>query len=617
MARYQEIPHIENYDKIASKLDTAERLLESDPDMAVTAMRTASELMLKQLCVKYTGSEGEDNSERINTLEKQGVIDSSICRSLHRIRLTANDSLHEAYEVADYDAEIWYDSVLTLAAAFVNEVDPDGTVNRGVKLGPGKVIVPESERVTDGFGMAAEERLELLKSTAVQVRRFAEKWQDHESRLSQRDRNNSQRELKERLEIPEAVQEYFISYWGVMRVGGTRALKYGRPFGFSYESLALKPYVLKQAEASPSVILPESDVWDYVDMWQRDYDAGPNVEDPYILVENGRSTANFKQPSELLNEAFVGGDGTGRRPMHLTEKVKELTLPDEFDKFDDFELPRDLPFLLIFFPRLEKVTWKGETWETGELIRACCQRWIETGSFRQYKPYWSSSAKIKLSSLPGWEIPDARHTTRAYYMIPRSLFELGNDALYFLSTLHRFYPELHEGPPAEYKPLDTDGPEVREYILGIEGEPAGVEYDRLYPPGLEDGISCYKDPSGLKKLDPRDCQEYYLDPYCFLLLPDWAYEGARALGTGIKEFMEAVIKIRPELFDSYQPELHVKPEPVPAPEPAPAAALAPPVPEPETEPEPEPAPVIRFCPYCGAPAEGYRFCAKCGRQLLK
>ena len=87
------------------------------------------------------------------------------------------------------------------------------------------------------------------------------------------------------------------------------------------------------------------------------------------------------------------------------------------------------------------------------------------------------------------------------------------------------------------------------------------------------------------------------------------------MGTGIKEFMEAVIKIRPELFDSYQPELHVKPEP--APEPAPAAAPAPPVPEPETEPEPEPAPVIRFCPYCGALAESYRFCAKCGRQLLK
>ena len=130
MARYQEIRNIENYDKIARKLDSAERLMESDPDMAITAMRTASELMLKQLCVKYTGSEGEDNSERINTLETQGVIDSSICRSLHRIRLTANDSLHEGYEVADYDAGTWYDVVLTLASTFVNEVDPDGTVNR-------------------------------------------------------------------------------------------------------------------------------------------------------------------------------------------------------------------------------------------------------------------------------------------------------------------------------------------------------------------------------------------------------------------------------------------------------------------------------------------------------
>ena len=267
--------------------------------------------------------------------------------------------------------------------------------------------------------------------------------------------------------------------------------------------------------------------------------------------------------------------------------------------------------------------------KTGELIRTCYQTWIETGSFRPFKAYGSNSAKIMLSSLYGWAIPDAQHTDRAYYMIPKRLFELGKDALYFLSTLHRFYPELHEGPLTEYKTIDTDDPEVREYILGIEGEPVGVEYDRHYPSGLEIGISYYADPSGWKKLDPRDCYEYYLNPYCFLLLPDWAYEGAKAFGTAVKEFMEAVIRIRPELFDSYRSELHVAPEPQPVPEPEPVPEPQP-VPEPEpapalqpsTPPVPEPAataaaPLIRFCPYCGAPAEGARFCGMCGKQLLK
>ena len=37
MARYEEIENIQKYPNIARKLDTAERLIDSDPDMAVTA----------------------------------------------------------------------------------------------------------------------------------------------------------------------------------------------------------------------------------------------------------------------------------------------------------------------------------------------------------------------------------------------------------------------------------------------------------------------------------------------------------------------------------------------------------------------------------------------------
>ena len=622
MASYREIDNIEKYDDIARKLNTAERLLESAPDMAIAAMRTAMELMLKQLCVKYTGDEGEDNSKRIRDLQDRGVIDVRISNSLQIIRLTANDSLHGGYEVADYDAKLWYEDVLRLAATFVDEIDPAGSVNRGIKLGPGRVIVPEGERVTEGFSMSAEERLQLLKSTAVRLRRFTETWQYYESQLSYRDRKDSQCVLKERLEIPEEVQEYFIAYWAAVRRGSVCALEYWRPFGFEFKSMALKPYLLKAAEASPSVALPESEAWDYVKMWERDYNAGPSVEDPYTLVENTLFTASFKHPAELLNEAFVGGDGTGKRPMHLTEKVKELTLPDDFK---DFELPRDLPFLLIFFPRLKKVTWRGETYGTGELIRACYQKWIETGSFRPFQPpYMSNRAEIMLSSLYGWEVPDAQSTNRAYCMIPKSLFELGEDALYFLSTLHRFYPELHEGPPTEYKPMDADDREVREYILGIEGESVGVEYDRYYPAGLRAGISYYEKTSGVKILDPSECADYMPCQYCFLLLPDWAYEGARAFGTEIKEFMKAVSKVRPELFASYKPELHAVPDPAPTPEPVsepeplsgPGPHLSTP-PISETAPAAKAAPVIRFCPYCGAPAEGFRFCGRCGKQLIK
>ena len=281
---------------------------------------------------------------------------------------------------------------------------------------------------------------------------------------------------------------------------------------------------------------------------------------------------------------------------------------------------------MIFFPRLEKVTWRGETYGTGELIRACYQKWIETGSFSPYHIYGSNSVKILLSSLYRWEVPDAPPENRAYYMIPKSLFELGEDAFYFLSTLHRFYPELHEGPPTEYKPMDTDDLAVREYILGIEGEQVGVEYDRFYPAGLEEGISYYKKAPGMKILDPRDCAEYMPCQYSFLLLPDWAYEGARAFETEIKEFMKAVMKIRPELFSSYKPELHTVPDPEPTPEPD-----SEPLPETVSEPEPpssippipETAPAtkaaqeIRFCPYCGALAEGFRFCGRCGKQLIK
>lgn len=106
MALYEQIRNIEQYPNIARKLDSAERLMDSDPDMAVAAMRTAGELMLKKLCLKHFGEEGTDNSTRINDLRKKGIIGSSISSGLHKIRLTANDSLHEGYEVEDYDVRL-------------------------------------------------------------------------------------------------------------------------------------------------------------------------------------------------------------------------------------------------------------------------------------------------------------------------------------------------------------------------------------------------------------------------------------------------------------------------------------------------------------------------------
>jgi hypothetical protein len=65
----------------------------------------------------------------------------------------------------------------------------------------------------------------------------------------------------------------------------------------------------------------------------------------------------------------------------------------------------------------------------------------------------------------------------------------------------------------------------------------------------------------------------------FIILPDWVFEGALALHTDVEEFLNAVLKVRPELLD-----VDREPEPLPEEKPVPEA---------------KPARPLNFCPYCG------------------
>ena len=627
MARYEEIENIQKYPNIARKLDTAERLIDSDPDMAVTAMRTATELMLKQLCLKYTGEEGEDNSARINALHKKSVIGDKLKNGLHKIRLTANDSLHEGYEVEDYDAEMKYRDVLDLARIFVDEVDPSSATNRGIKLYPGSAIVPERENVTAGFGMTREQRNECVKNAAIDLSRWVEGWKERCRRSTfdpddPWDMDNWYEEMG-RYQIPAAVCEYFIEYRDGKRLGAVREIIERRSGALDLMRPAVKQYILEAAERSSSITLPDSNVWDYIKEWSWiDGTADDYLEDREIY------TLSMDDTAWLLNEAFTGGDGSGFRPMHLTDKVTELTLPEwkHPDGSDMFDLPGDLPLLMVYFPKLEKVTLRGETFETANVIKEAADRLMTVGSIMNGK----------LASVPGSLIPDSGYAaTASVYMVPETAVKAYDWApdkkrlnwgnYFFMFTLLKYYrdrfefnvkPKLIPGTslqaPLAADPLDTEAREIREYIAAIEGEKIKLE-QVAYTDGFEMGLSYRTSGSeiganGYRRVKPcLDPQEPFyrngVEAYNktdFLVLPEWVYDGAKRFATTVDAFVTAVSKVRPELFDTYKPELHVgTPEPAaPAETPAKAAGF-------------------RFCPYCGAPVSGYRFCIKCGKQLVQ
>ena len=641
MARYEEIKNIEKYPIIAGRLGTAERLMDSDPDMAVTAMRTATELMLKQLCLKYSGTEGVDNSERINDLAKRGIISQELKKGLHKVRLSANDSLHEGYEVEDYDAEMKYSDVLDLARIFVEEVEPDSASNRGIKLGPGWAIVPERENVTEGFGLTADQRRERVKNAAINLSRWVEGWKERCRRSTfdpddPWEMDNWYQEVG-RYQIPLEACEYFAEYKDGKKVNGAiREIIERRSGALDLMPAAVKRYVLEAAERSSSITLPYSNVWDYIKEWSWiDGTADDYLEDREIYM------TSMHDPAWLLNEAFTGGDGSGFRPMYLTDKVTELTLPElkKPDGSDLFELPGDLPLLMVYFPRLEKVTLRGETFETADLIKETADRLMKVGSIMSGQ----------LAALRGPLLPDAgkAQATRVF-MIPAGMakpydwepdkkrLDWGN--YFFMFTLWRFYRDKLElnasqkiipgtsilGPLAA-EPLDTDDPELCEWIASVDGGKIRLEPVRCidgFERGLSYRISGFEPGANGARiarlcLDPQE--PFYRSGFEryekteMLLLPDWVYDGAHRFKTTVEGFAAAVSKVRPELFDTYKPENHTT-SPEPKEEPA-----APAQPEPPAAPaQPAEAPAgFNFCPYCGAKVDGYRFCIKCGRQLIK
>ena len=311
--------------------------------------------------------------------------------------------------------------------------------------------------------------------------------------------------------------------------------------------------------------------------------------------------------------------------MYLTYQVKELTLPDfkNYDGSSIFTFPRDLPLMMIYFPMLEKVTLRGETFSTDELLKdKTAARWIKAGHVQFGR----------LPSLGGGLIPDSGIKPSVNIpAIPESMFRpslkgpdtkiLDQGNFYSLFTLGR---KFGLGYPNPGLPLDPKNSAVCEYINSINGDPIRLEQITASEGFDQDAsymISSFR-MNGDIRTDVRICLDPQVPFHSYhqnvLSLPEWVCDGALRFGTNVFFFLHAVSKVRPELFDSYKPENHTAAaEPLPPAGPAVGPAAAP-VPVPAVTPEDTPnPPAINFCPYCGARVKGYKSCVKCGRKLIK
>lgn len=584
MAKFEEIKGLEQFPNITRKLNSVELLLESDPDSAAAAMRTAMEMMLKDLCRKYTGEEGADNSERINALEEKSVISADMKDALHDLRKSGNATLHEGWQIETYDAERWYSWLLDFARIFAAEADPASAVNRGIRVDSKRSIVFLNENITALGTMPQEERSRMAMDTLRELKEFISRWQYRQKHASAADLEPQQEWLAadevyynyyyERFEIPNPVQEYFALY-DLSGFRGMLSAVDASCRGFDCRPVQFRPFVEERLKYTDVVGIPPAvRYWGEIQIMNWDDDVMLGYVEKHLL-----DISSIRRPSYLLNDGFTGGDGTGRRSMHLLENEFDLVLPDDFPCLQN---PDELRLLLIYFPYLRSVTWLGKTWNCKEILAADQERYL-----RLFK-----KGNLDLHIPSGKNPADDRYTA-----LPKTLTENCPDMIYYLFTL--FYSRIREIrliPGARLYPADPcepGDPQVREYVLNIDGDPVQwLLNEAKYPNGLDKGISCEK--ATIKSPTEFTIRRKYLwdirrVPDNFVVLPDWVLDGAVALNTDVESFLNAVLKIRPELLDV------------------------------EREPEdtaPVQKKVWKFCPYCGKELmPGSVFCSECGKRL--
>ena len=589
MPEFEKIKGLEQFPNITRKLNSAEMLLEMDPDSAASSMRTAMEMMLKDLCRKYTGNEGADNSERINTLEEKSVISPGLKDRLHDLRKSGNAALHEGWQIETYEAEEWYQALLAFAEIYAAEADFESAVNRGIRLDSGRAVVLLDGQITALGDMSQEERTWLVRDTARRLKEFVNTWQYRQKHASPADLEPQREWLgedtvhyiyrKERFEIPHQVQEYFALYGrsGLQTMLSAVDASYE---GFSCRPVMFRPFTEERLKYTDTVQIPPAvGTWDETQTSHWDEEAMLEyVEDILLQI------SWIREPSYLLNDGFTGGDGSGRQPMFLLMNEFDLVLPDDFTAL---KLPEELRVLLIYFPRLRRVTWQGTVWNMQEIMKEDMKRYLASGL-------------LKNGNLV-MKIPSGKRTDGdAYTALPQSLTETCPDLVYYLFTLRMQLWRLPDeeknailSAPSAY-PFDAADPQVQEYVRAIEGEPVQwLLHESRYPDGLDKGVS-YQIAS-IRGLGDFQIRRKYLfgirkEYDNFVILPDWVFDGALAMHTDVESFLNAVLKICPELLDVEQ-------------------AL-------------QEAPVLkheyRFCPHCGHELmPGSVFCSECGKKLVQ
>ena len=602
MSRYEEIKGLEKFPNITRKLNSVEVLLESDPDSAASAMRTAMEMMLKDLCRKYTGNEGADNSERINTLEEKSVISTNLKDALHELRRSGNAALHEGWQVEAFEAEEWYKNLLDFARIYAAETDPGSAVNRGIRIEGDFSIAVLSENITALGNVTKEYRQSMAHETARRMKDFVSRWQQNQKHATDWDRGelidgwDGYSISTESIEIPHLVQEYFVAYGKNGRIGPVSALNASILHTFP-DYVQFRSFVEERLAYTDRVEIPEGvNVWDSTRLYDND------SENLYVM--EAIMLDQLKNPSLLRSETMTGGDGTGNHLPAVSEQAFDLILPDSFKALN---LPEDLPLLLIYYPLLRSVTWQGAVYRMEEVIRAWTERWLASGLLK--------NGLLNLR-IPAGKLHYYEPTPDRYVPIPKRFMDTNPDLIYVLFTLRHYY-----GTGNSFAPCSASDPQTFAYISGITGEPVQWSSDRSYPYGLDKGISFnrvggetasdwvigthyeswingpdkpYSQAEGIGEIQAdwamSEGIRNSLQNYRRIILPDWVFDGALALHTDVESFLNAVLKIRPDLLDvEREPEV--------------TAALA-------------QKKVWKFCPYCGKELmPGSVFCSECGKKL--
>ena len=600
MAKFEEIKGLEQFPNITRKLNSVELLLESDPDSAAAAMRTAMEMMLKDLCRKYTGNEGADNSERINTLEEKSVISADLKDALHELRKSGNAALHEGWQVESFEAEEWYKKLLDFARIYAAETDPTSAVNRGIRIEGDFSIAVLSENITALGNVTKESRQNMAHETARRMKDFVSRWQYRQKKASDWDRGelidgwDGYSVVTESIEVPHLVQEYFAAYGKNGLIGPISALNASILHTFP-NYVMFRPFVDERLAYTDRVEVPEGvKVWDITKVYD-------NYSDNFYMEE--LMLDQLKNPSLLRCETMVDGDGRGNHLPAVSEKAFDLVLPDSFTALN---FPEDLPLLLIYYPRLRSVTWRGTEYRTEEVIRIWTERWLDSGLLK--------NGLLNLR-IPAGKMHYYEPSPDRYIPVPKRFLDTNPDLIYVLFTLRHYY-----GAGNSFTPCSPTDPQTFAYINGITGELVQWSSERSYPYGLEKGISFtrvggetaddwvigrnyenwiagpdvpYSQAAGRGEIQAdwfmNDGVRTRSQNYRRIILPDWVFDGALALHTDVESFLNAVLKIRPELLDV------------------------------EREPEitaPVQKKVWKFCPYCGKELmPGSVFCSECGKRL--